>query len=69
MADPGVKAMIDVSQSRGVKWDGNMKTTTAHLDAARTEADMNRHRRATARVLDSLRSCKGCEKAARTSKE
>jgi DNA invertase Pin-like site-specific DNA recombinase len=49
-----IKAMIAVSQSRGVKWGGNIKTTTAHLDAARTKANMNRHRRATARALDLL---------------
>jgi len=49
-----IKAMIVVSQSRGVKWGGNIKTTTSHLAAARTKANMNRHRRATARALDLL---------------
>ena len=49
-----IKAMIVVSRSRGVKWGGHIKTTTAHLDAARTRANMNRHRRATARALDLL---------------
>jgi hypothetical protein len=45
---------IVVSQSRGVKWGRNIKTTTSQLDAAGIKANRNRHRRATARALDLL---------------
>jgi DNA invertase Pin-like site-specific DNA recombinase len=49
-----IKAMIVASQARGVKWGGDKHCANLHLNAARTKANMNRHKRATARALDLL---------------